>query len=90
MKPIHWLPHARKKAASREINPSEAEKTMAAPDRVLPGQSLRRIFMRRYWNEVLQTEMLLCVVVEEIDAEFGIVTLYKTATFRKYEKGSEP
>ena len=63
---------------------------MAAPDRVLPGQSLRRIFMRRYWNEVLQTEMLLCVVVEEIDAEFGIVTLYKTATFRKYEKGSEP
>jgi len=89
MKPIHWLPHARKKAASREVSPSEVEKTIAAPDAVLPGRPFRRIFMRRYWDEVLQTEMLLRVVVEETDAELVIVTLYKTSKFRKYEKGTE-
>ena len=65
MKPIRWSPHARKKVAAREVSPGEVEKTIAQPDSVAPGQLSRRVFMRRYFDAVLQTEMLMRVVVEE-------------------------
>ena len=60
------------------------------PDAVVPGRPPRRIFMRRYLDAVLQTEMLLRVVVEETAKEFLVVTLYKTSKFKKYERGSRP
>lgn len=41
--------------------------------------------MRRYFDELLETEMLLRVVVEETGTERVVVTLYKTSRFRKYE-----
>lgn len=87
MKPIRWTPHARKKIASREVSEAEVEQTIAQPDSITPGRPPRRIFMRRYFDHVLQTEMLLRVVVEEADAEMAVVTLYKTSKFRKYEGG---
>jgi hypothetical protein len=85
MKPIRWSAHARKKATKREISEVEVEQTITQPDSIMPGQPPRRIFMRRYLDEVLETEMLLRVVVEETDAEVVVVTLYKTSKFRKYE-----
>ena len=59
MKPIRWSAHARKKAAKREVQENEVEQTIARPDSIVPGQSRRRIFMRRYLDAVLETEMLL-------------------------------
>ena len=85
MKPIRWSAHARKKAAKREISEAEAEQTIARPDFIVPGQPARRIFMRRYLDEVLETQMFLRVVVEETDMEIVVVTLCKTSKFRKYE-----
>ena len=69
MKPICWPAHARKKAAKREVPENEVERTIARPDSIVPGQLRRRIFMRRYFEEILQTEMLLRVVMQETDAE---------------------
>ena len=43
--------------------------------------------MRRYFDDVLQSEMLLRVVVAETDAEMAVITLYKTSKFTKYEGG---
>jgi hypothetical protein len=88
MKPIGWSAHARKKAAKREINEVEAEQTITQPDVIMPGQPPRRVFVPRYFDAVLETEMLLRVVVEETEAEMVVVTLYKTSKFRKYEHGS--
>ncbi len=62
MKPIRWSAHARKKAAKREVQENEVERTIARPDSIVPGQSRRRIFMRRYFDAILETEMLLRVV----------------------------
>lgn len=90
MKPIRWSPHARKKVASREVSTHDVEQTIAQPDSVAPGQPSRQVFMRRYFDSVLQTEMLLRVVVEETAEEFVIVTLYKTSKFKKYEGGQRP
>ncbi len=73
----------------REVAVAEVEKTIAQPDSVVPGQAPRRIFMRRYFDEVLQTEMLLRVVSEETVGEIVIVTLYKTSKFKKYAGGSQ-
>jgi len=69
MKPICWSANARKKAAKREVPENEVERTIARPDSIVPGQLRRRIFMRRYFEEILQTEMLLRVVMQETDAE---------------------
>ena len=85
MKPIRWSAHARKKAATRDLKEKEVEQTIARPDSIVPGQWPRRIFMRRYFDEILRAEMLLRVVVEETDAELRVVTLYKTSKFAKYE-----
>ena len=59
---------------------------------LIPIRLCRRdfhIFMRRYADSVLQTEMLLRVVVEETETEWVIVTLYKTSKFKKYEGGQK-
>ena len=88
MKPIRWSAHARKKAANREVQENEVEQTIARPDSIVPGQSQRRIFTRRYFDAILETEMLLRVVVEETDTQLTVVTLYKTSKFAKYEGGA--
>ena len=88
MKPIRWSVHARKKAAKREVQENEVERTIARPDSIVPGQSRRQIFIRRYFDAILETEMLLRVVVEETDTELTVVTLYKTSKFAKYEGGA--
>jgi hypothetical protein len=73
--------------ASREVSEDEVEQTIRQPAAVVEGGPPRRVFMRRYFDEVLQTEMLLRVVVEETEAEIALVTLYKTSKFQKYEGG---
>ncbi len=88
MKPIRWSAHARKKAANREVQENEVERTILRPDSIVLGQSRRRIFMRRYFDAILETEMLLRVVVEETDTQLTVVTLYKTSKFAKYEGGA--
>lgn len=85
MKPIRWSAHARKKAATREVKENEVEQTIARPDSIVPGQWPRRIFMRRYFDEVLRAKILLRVAVEENEMELTVVTLYKTSKFAKYE-----
>ena len=85
MKPIRWSAHARKKAATREVKQKEVEQTISRPDSIVPGQCPRRIFMRRYFDQILRAEMLLRVVVEGTDVELTVVTLYKTSKFAKYE-----
>ncbi|MCX5759126.1 MAG: DUF4258 domain-containing protein [Candidatus Hydrogenedentes bacterium] len=88
MKPIRWTAHARKKVAARELSMAEVEQAIAQPDSVVSGRPPRRIFMRRYFDDVLQSEMLLRVVVEETDTDMAVVTLYKTSKFEKYEGGT--
>jgi len=79
---------AKKKADKREISKADVEQTIMQSDSTMRSQPPRQIFMRRYLDEVLQTEMLLRVIVEETDAEMAVVTLYKTSKFRKYEPGA--
>jgi hypothetical protein len=83
MKSIRWSAHARKKAAKREVQANEVERTIVHPDSIVPGQWRRRIFMRRYFDAILETEMLLRVVVEETDRELTVVTLYKNIEVRE-------
>ena len=68
MKVVRRSTHALKNLADREIDRTEAEKTLATPEPVVPGQPGRQVFMRRYFDVVLQQEMLLRVVVERTRA----------------------
>lgn len=87
MKPIRWTMHARKKANAREISNKQIEETIALPDAIVPGHPPRQVYMRRYFDDTLQTEMLLRVVVEETPTEITVITLYKTSKIEKYEGG---
>ncbi|OQC08223.1 MAG: hypothetical protein BWX80_00551 [Candidatus Hydrogenedentes bacterium ADurb.Bin101] len=79
--------HARKKADAREVSNTEIEGTILLPDSIMPGRPPRQVYTRRYFDDVLQTEMLLRVVVEETPTEITVITLYKTSKFAKYEGG---
>lgn len=86
MKPFRWTPHAENEVKSREIDRTEVETTLRQPDFVAPGQPPRTVYSRRYFDSLLQSDMLLRVIVEETATEVTIITLYKTSNFKKYEK----
>ena len=79
-----------KNLADREIDRTEADKTLAEPDLVVLGQPPRQVLMRRYFDRLLQQEMLLRIVVEETASERIVVTVYKTGQLSKYLKGRTP
>lgn len=90
MKEVRWSSHALRNLAEREIDRPEAERTLAAPEAVVPGQPGRKVFMRRYFDMLLGQEMLLRIVVEETGQEIVVVTLYKTSHIEKYLRGPTP
>ena len=90
MKPVRWSPHALENLADREIDREAAEKTLANPEFVVPGQLPRLVLMRRYFDQVLQQEMLLRMVVEDTSTERIVITVYKTSQIAKYLKGLGP
>ena len=88
MKTIRWTAHARKRVALREVSIEEVEQTLTQPDSIVAGHPPRRVFMRRYFDDVLDAEMLMRVVAEETDVEMAVITFYKTSKFKKYEGGT--
>jgi hypothetical protein len=87
MKAIRWSEHAIQNLAEREIDRSEVEVTLMNPELVVPDPPGRDIFMRRYFDGVLQQEMLMRVVVEHTETETVLVTVYKTSQMGRYLKG---
>ncbi len=85
MKQARWTQHALDDLAARDISREEAERTLAAPDRIAEGRPPRIVNQRRYHDALLGQEMLLRVVIEETELERVVVTLYKTSKFTKYE-----
>jgi hypothetical protein len=90
MKPVRWSPHAIYNLADREIDREAAEQTLANPEFVVVGQLPRLVMMRRYFDQVLQQEMLLRRVVEDTSTERIVITVYKTSQMAKYLKGLGP
>jgi hypothetical protein len=90
MKPVRWSPHAIDNLADREIDREAAEKTLVNPEFVVPGQLPRLVLMRRYFDPVLQQDMLLRMIVEDTSTERIVITVYKTSQIAKYLKGLGP
>lgn len=90
MKPVRWSHRAVRNLTDREIDRTEADKTLAEPELVAPGQPPRQVLMRRYFDRLLQQEMLLRIVVEDTASDRIVVTVYKTAQLSKYLKGRTP
>ena len=61
--------------------------TLAEPELIVPGHPPRQVLMRRYFDKLLQQEMLLRIVVEDTPSERVVVTLYKAAQLDKNLKG---
>lgn len=84
---VRWTAHALEGLADRAIDRGEADKTLNEPTLTTPGQGSRTLFMRRYHDEALGQEMLLCVVTEPRGDEIVVVTVYKTSKIEKYLGG---
>jgi hypothetical protein len=85
--PVRWTPHALANLIDREIDRGEADKTLAAPEHVVPGQPPRMIYMRRYFDVSLQQDMLLRIITEDTMSERIVVTAYKTSQILRYLRG---
>lgn len=72
---------------SREIDRAEAEKTLNAPELIALGSPPRQVLMRRYFDTILNQEMLIRLVVEDSAEERVVITAYKTSQISKYLKG---
>jgi hypothetical protein len=79
-----WTLHALNDLLAREISREEAERTVLAPDRTVPGSDGRTVLMRRYFDHILKQDMLLRVVVEYDGLTAVIITVYKTSKVSKY------
>ena len=90
MKPVRWSAHALKNLRDREIDREEATWTLTNPEFTAIDRPLRSVYMRRYYDRVLQQPMLLRLIVEDSPNETVVVTVYKTSQFTKYLKGYVP
>jgi hypothetical protein len=90
MNPVRWSTHALANLAEREIDRAEAERALAAPDRVTLGHGGRQLLLRRYDDPLLRQPMLLCVVVEDTPGGPVVVTVYKTSKLDKYLQRGTP
>ena len=90
MKVVRWSSHALKNLADREIEREQADRTLATPEFIVPGEAGRKVFMRLYFDTMLQQEMLLRIILEEAEEETVVVTIYKTSRIDRYMKGIMP
>jgi hypothetical protein len=90
VKPVRWSPHALKNLVDREIEREQADRTLAAPELIVPGQTGCKVFMRRYFDTNLQQDMLLRIILEETTEESVVVTIYRTSQIDRYMKGCLP
>jgi hypothetical protein len=87
MKPVRWSAHVEASLRDREIDRAQAERTLEAPDRRLPGRGGREMRLRKYHDDALQQPMVLCVVVEERANETVVVIVYESSKIEKYLTG---
>lgn len=85
--PLRWTRHALDGMVARGIERVEVERTLEAPERVVPDPPRREVLMRRYHDTRLGKEMLLRVVVEDDRDERVVVTVYATSRIAKYLGG---
>ncbi len=86
---FRFLPHALANLADREIERAEVERALAEPDVVAQGHGGRQIYMRRYYDGVLNREMLLRVIIERDADDLVVITLYKTSQIDRYLNAGE-
>jgi hypothetical protein len=89
LKKIRWTPHALEAIVEREIDRDLAERAIHEPTATVHGHGYRTVFLRRYHDQLLSQDMLLCVVTEDQGDEVVVVTLYKTSKIEKHLKGGK-
>jgi hypothetical protein len=83
-KPISFTAHAEDNLKARSISRAEIEETILNPDREEDARPPRRVASRQYFDDLLNKEMLLRVVIEKDDECISVITLYKTSKITKY------
>ncbi len=84
VKPIRYSSHAEKNLEERSILRADVESAIRDSDFIQPGSPPRYVACWRYFDNLLQQDMLLRVVFEEDEKEISVITLYKTSKLRKY------
>jgi hypothetical protein len=84
LKPFRWSNHALRKLTDREIPRVEAERAVTSLESIVPARSGRRFFMRRYFDDRFQQQMLVRALVEETAQEQVVITVYITSKVDKY------
>jgi hypothetical protein len=78
------LPQAAGQIAVNDLPEDIVRATLADPARIarLPGGAM--IYMRRYFDQALQRDMLMRAFVEEVEGKKSVVSVQRTAEIEKY------
>jgi hypothetical protein len=79
-----------KNVVDRETERDPADRRLAAPGLILPGQIGRKVYMCRCFEAHLRQEIPLCLILEETIEEAVMVTLYNTSQSERYMRGGMP
>ena len=85
---IKWTSHAEENLIEREVKREIAEMTIDSPELVVRDKTHlnRQVYMRQYFDDLLQAEMLCRVVIEESIEVKVVITVYKTSQIKRYLK----
>ena len=76
--------HARFEMERRQISEDSAMDVAERPQQLIGAGEGRYVYQSRYFDAVEGKEMLLRLVVERREADFYLITAYKTSKLEKY------
>ncbi|MDP1676763.1 MAG: DUF4258 domain-containing protein [Bacteroidota bacterium] len=87
-KQIHFTEHSLNSIADRSISHQLVETAINYPDEIVSGYDSRFVYMKKFFDNELNQQMLLRVIVEERSSELVVITVYKTSHIDRYLKES--
>ncbi len=85
---IQFTSHAEENLQARELERDTVIDTILSPELITPDatHANRKVYMKRYFDKVLQSALLCRAVVEEVGSIKIVITAYKTSQIKRYFK----
>ncbi len=85
---IQFTSHAEENLQARELERDTVIDTILSPELIAldATHGNRKVYMKRYFDKVFQSEMLCRAVVEEAGGIKIVITAYKTSQIKRYFK----
>jgi hypothetical protein len=83
---ITFTRHALQRLKERGLSEKEVKKFITNPDKIAPSLKHQKRFLIKkiYWNQKLQKDHLLLIIVEKENSVLKVITVIDTSKISKY------